>query len=97
MKQELKTKKDLVDAIATNTSLPKGQVERVITLLTIKMSEMVRMGYLVRLTDFGTFRLVHKKARTGVNPATGSAIKIPASNSVKFTVSSVLKRSCNRD
>jgi DNA-binding protein HU-beta len=38
----------------------------------------------VTLVGFGTFQKVRRKARKGRNPQTGQAIKIKATNVVKF-------------
>ena len=45
----------------------------------------------VQLIGFGTFSVVTRAARTGINPQTKAAIKIPASKSVKFKPGSGLK------
>ena len=47
----------------------------------------------VTLTGFGTFEKVLRKARSGRNPKTGEAIKIKASNAVKFRPGKKLKES----
>lgn len=38
-----------------------------------------------RLSGVGTFAITDRAARTGRNPRTGKAIKIPARKAVKFT------------
>jgi DNA-binding protein HU-beta len=45
----------------------------------------------VMLPGFGTFSKVHRKARAGVNPATGEKIRIDARNAVKFVPGKALK------
>jgi Bacterial nucleoid DNA-binding protein len=45
----------------------------------------------MQLVGFGSFKVVHRKARLGVNPKTGERIKIKASKSVKFGVGKDLK------
>ena len=45
----------------------------------------------IRVADLGTFLVVHKKARTGVNPQTKTKIKIPAGNVPRFRASKSLK------
>ena len=45
----------------------------------------------VTLVGFGTFSKVRRKARKGRNPQTGEAIKIKASNVVKFKAGKKLK------
>lgn len=44
----------------------------------------------VRLPQVGTFGLTQRAARTGRNPKTGTAIRIPARTAVKFTPSQSL-------
>ena len=43
------------------------------------------------LVGFGTFKVVNRKARLGVNPKTGERIKIKASKGVKFGAGKDLK------
>lgn len=46
----------------------------------------------VVITGFGTFRVVKRKARSGVDPNSGEPIEIPSSATVKFRVGEDLKR-----
>ena len=39
---------------------------------------------MVQLVGFGTFKVVERKARKGVNPKTLQQIRIPKSKTVKF-------------
>ncbi|MDR1665431.1 MAG: HU family DNA-binding protein [Puniceicoccales bacterium] len=48
----------------------------------------------VHLVGFGTFSVVSRKARRGVNPQTKKAIQIPASKTIKFKPSTQLKSVC---
>ena len=52
------------------------------TLDVIKKA--VKKGEDVSLIGFGTFTKVRRKARTGINPATGEKLKIKAKNVPKF-------------
>jgi DNA-binding protein HU-beta len=45
----------------------------------------------ITLVGFGTFAKVRRKARQGVNPATGEKIKIKARNAVRFKAGKSLK------
>jgi len=47
----------------------------------------------VAISGFGSFKVVHRKARKGRNPRTGEDIQIPASKAVKFTPGKALKES----
>ena len=44
----------------------------------------------VRLPKLGSLALTHRAPRTGRNPKTGEAIRIPARKTVKFTPSQAL-------
>jgi DNA-binding protein HU-beta len=77
-------KAELIDKIAADTNVTKAQVERLldVTLDTIRKS--VKKGDEVKLVGFGTFTKAKRQARTGRNPQTGKAIKIPAAWYPKF-------------
>ena len=45
----------------------------------------------VQVIGFGTFSLVNRAARDGINPQTGAKIRIQASKSVKFKPGAKLK------
>ena len=77
-------KAQLIEKIAKETDMTKAQTERFIdaTFSTIKKS--VKKGDEVKLVGFGTFAKSKRKARTGRNPQTGEAIKIPAAWYPKF-------------
>ena len=48
-------------------------------------------GGKLTLPGFGTFKTVHRKARTGINPKTKQSITIPAKNYVVFKAGKTLK------
>jgi DNA-binding protein HU-beta len=77
-------KAQLVEQLASEMNLTKADCERVLdgTIEAIKKS--VKKGDDVTLVGFGTFTRAKRKARTGRNPQTGEAIKIPASTVPKF-------------
>ncbi len=50
----------------------------------------------IRIADLGTFLVVHKKARTGVNPQTKEEIKLPAGYVPRFRASKSLKQAVKK-
>lgn len=52
--------------------------------ITSVITDVLARGERVTLVGFGTFRVVNKKARRGVNPQTGVTIQIPAKKVPKF-------------
>ena len=83
-------KSELVDAIAKDTGLTKKDSEAALKSFIENVSKAVESGDDVQLIGFGTFSVQKRAARTGKNPATGEAIKIPAKKVAKWKASSSL-------
>ena len=60
------------------------------------LTEGLKKDKTVALVGFGTFDVKERKARTGVNPATGEKIKIAASKTVGFKAGKALKDEFNK-
>lgn len=71
----------------------KAASERALTAVIESIKTSVKKSKAVQLIGFGTFKVVNRKARAGVNPKTGAKIKIAASKSVKFSPGSEFKKS----
>jgi len=84
-------KAELVDRVAELTGYAKTQVAMTYDLLFELMSEALAEDDKVTVPNFGTFQVTARPARAGRNPATGEAITIAASKSVRFKVSKNLK------
>ena len=85
------TKADLVERIAKDVSLSKADAGRALDSTIEAIVKAMKKGDKVTLVGFGTFSVRKKKARTGRNPRTGQAIKIPAHKAPKFTAGKALK------
>jgi DNA-binding protein HU-beta len=88
-------KAELIDAIANETGLSKKNVDAAIKSFVNVVSDSLQKKDKVQLIGFGTFETAERAARTGHNPATGKAIKIAASTSVKFKAGAALKEKVN--
>jgi DNA-binding protein HU-beta len=82
---------ELVAAIAEKTELTKKDSEKALKALIDVVSEELKKGEKVQLIGFGTFEVTKRAARTGKNPQTGKAIKIPACKAPKFRAGKALK------
>ena len=49
----------------------------------------------VRVNGFGTFSIVDRKARKGIDPRTHEKIDVPASKAVRFKAAANVKREVN--
>lgn len=88
-------KGDLVTKIAAGAGLTKKQADAALTATLDAITEEMGQGGTVTLIGFGTFKVQKRDARTGRNPRTGEALKIPAKNVVKFSSSKVLEEAAN--
>ena len=78
-------KQDLVGRVAQHAGIPNKQAEMVINSFIDSVSDALRKGEEVRITGFGTFRVVERAPRKGRHPRTGAEMHIPASRRPTFT------------
>lgn len=81
----------LVDAIAKIAKTPKANAKRIVEAFMDVVTAVLRKNGQVTLTGFGTFSVMKRKARMGVNPATGKKMPIPAKKVPKFKPGKELK------
>ena len=84
-------KAQLIEKIATETKVSKAQAEMILDSAIENIKKSVKKGDDVKLVGFGTFTKAKRKARTGRNPQTGKAIKIPAAFAPKFRAGAEFK------
>ena len=77
-------KMELVAAVAAEAGLTKAQAQKAVEATVNAVAGALKNGEKVQLVGFGTFSVVEKAAREGVNPATGAKIQIPAKKVAKF-------------
>ncbi len=86
-------KSELISEVARKTGLSQREAEVGVQTMLDMVSAELKKGGKVTLTGFGTFDVGKRKARSGVNPRTGAAIKIPASKMPRFKPSRSLRSS----
>lgn len=86
------TKVDLVEQMAKDADISKAAANKALNSFigSVKKALKKKDGK-ITLVGFGTFAKVRRKARKGVNPATGEKIKIKARNAVRFKPGKGLK------
>ena len=86
-------KDSLVTKIAEKSSCTKKDVNAIVDALGDVIIEECRdNGDTVTLPGVGTFKQKRNEAGIRRNPATGESIKVKASSTIKFTVSSAVKK-----
>ena len=89
------TKTDLLNVVAANANLSKKAAEAAVNATVAALTDALKAGDKVQLIGFGTFEVKAVAEREGRNPATGEAIKIPASKKPAFSASKALKDALN--
>ena len=85
-------KEGLVEAVMQAAGLEsKKQAQTVVEAVFDTIVKTLGRGEEVAVTGFGTFRVVKRAARMGVNPKTGEKIQIAASTKPKFRAGKLLK------
>jgi DNA-binding protein HU-beta len=85
------TKADLVSRIAEEAGVSKKAAVMALDSVIAAIHEVLKKGEKIRITDLGSFSVVKRQARQGVNPRTGKPIKIPATKAPKFSAAKALK------
>lgn len=85
-------KTEFIAAVAKAAGLSKADAKKAVDagLETIKKS--LKKGQKVAFVGFGTFDVAKRKARTGINPATGKPLKIAAKKVAKFKAGAELAK-----
>ena len=77
-------KTQLIDAIASEAGLTKVQAREALEAMLTTTVQTLGRGEDVTLVGFGSFKVVERKARMGMNPQTKKKIEIPATKVVRF-------------
>jgi len=77
-------KADLVQQVANQTGLTRKTSREAVDAIISAITDSLGREEKVTLVGFGTFQVIERKARTGMNPQTGEAIEIPAKKVPKF-------------
>lgn len=88
------TKKDLAELVATKVDCTKKDANEVVNAIFDEITKTIKKGDVADISGFGKFVLKQRKARTGINPATGAKIEIAASKAPGFRAAKALKEAC---
>lgn len=90
-KVETVSLKDLGMALAEAYSLPRNQVNSMLTQMVADVGKHLKKGARIRISGLGILQVRNRAARMGRNPGTGEAITIKASKKIAFRASKDLK------
>jgi DNA-binding protein HU-beta len=77
-------KTDFIAAVAKNANITKVDAKKSVDAFIKTVEGAIKKGEKVAILGFGSFSVVKKSARKGVNPKTQKPIDIPTRNVVKF-------------
>ena len=83
-------KTELIAEMAALSGLSKADSKRALDGFLTAVANELKKGGKVALVGHGTYQVIQKSARTGVNPQTKKPIQIPARKAVKFKAGSDL-------
>ncbi len=89
-------KAELVAALAASMDVKKKDAELFVKTFEEVVTAELKKGGKLQLVGFGTFEVGKRPSRTGINPRTKEAIKIPAAKTPKFKAGKALKDSVNK-
>lgn len=84
-------KKELIDQVSSDLSLPKQDVTSALDILLTAMRGALQEKRRIELRGFGSFSIRKRKSRSTKNPKTGTLMEIPERKTVHFTMSRSLK------
>lgn len=85
------TKDELVRFIAEKAEIRKQSAADALEALVQAIHEAISKKESLRIPDLGTFGVLERKARTGVNPKTQEKMEIPACTAPTFKAGKALK------
>lgn len=93
---KIMNKAELINAMAKATGFSKKDAEAALKAFTDTVTKELKKKGKVQLIGFGTFETSKRAARTGRNPQSGKAMKIPAATVPKFKAGKALKDAVNK-
>lgn len=90
-------KAELIKVISKQTGETQVATGKSLETVLQAIADSLKSGNNVTLMGFGTFRVVHRAARKGVNPLSKASIIIPAARIPRFFSAQALKKTVAND
>jgi len=85
-------KTEFINAVAAEAGFSKVDGKKAVEAMLKTITEEMKKEGKISILGFGSFSVVEKAERKGVNPKTKQAIKIPARKVVKFKAGADLSK-----
>ncbi|MEE9441824.1 MAG: HU family DNA-binding protein [candidate division Zixibacteria bacterium] len=90
------TRDQLITKMAKDAGISKRAATDAMKCFLGSVTMALKKGQKMSFVGFGTFSTTKRKARTGRNPQTGAAIKIPAARVPKFKAGKSLREAVKK-
>ncbi|NNM71916.1 HU family DNA-binding protein [Enterovirga aerilata] len=88
-------KGELVNAVAAQAGLSKGDANRAVDITFQVITEALQRGDEVKLVGFGSFLVAQRAAGEARNPRTGEKVQVPAQRTPRFRAGAQLRSAVN--
>lgn len=95
MNKDKISSQEIIDLVATKASVSKRAAEEFLKVMIATIEDALLAGEVVKIKNFGTFKLQWNEPRKSVNVQTGEDILIEGYHKVGFTPDSTLKELIN--
>jgi len=89
------TKSDLIEAVASRTTITRSRAEAVVSCVFDAMADALKNGEGIEVRGFGSFTVRQYKPYDGRNPKTGEAVHVASKRLPFFKVGRELKETVN--
>jgi len=89
------TKREIIDLLHERAGLTRKECSSIVESTIDIIKEELGKGNNFKISGFGKWTVLHKKARKGRNPQTGKAMTISARKVVTFKPSKILNAELN--
>ena len=89
------SKNDILNQINSSLGIPKILLEKIIISILEIISEELNNKNKIKISGFGTFKVLNKKSRIGRNPKTGDIYEIKPRRTIVFHPSIKVKKMIN--
>lgn len=86
-------KAELIELLSAGTKMSKVDCKKMIESFVDIVTKALKKGKSVVLTNFGTFSVITRKRRVGINPSTRRKMDIPERKVAKFKAGKKLRKS----
>ncbi len=78
-------------------NLVRRDVEKILKIIFEEITKALCRGENIEIRGFGTYKIVHRKSRTGRNPKNSELVQIPEKKAIKWKMSKILFNRLNNN